>query len=430
MRNQRMKFIPIIELIIAIALIAAPPRTLTYQGKLTDDSGVAITGSRTITFKIWKDETSTASADSLWAEELSVPVTNGLFDVTLGESTPIDISFDEQYWIELTVGTETLTAREKLATVPYAHRAVYVDNIDDNWESSGDDISNTNSGNVGVGTSSPDPTAKIDVSSTESGLLIPRMTESERDAISSPATSLQIFNIDTQCFEIYDGVEWGEFWCGPPPTITICGEETEIVDVTNPATGKTWMDRNLGASRQAIASDDYKAYGALFQWGRASDGHECITWTTSTSGTPLYGTTSINSNTDNPGHSDFILEPDYPYDWRVPQNDDMWKEDGTGVNNPCPDGYRLPTEDEWADEIASWSSEDADGAFSSPLKLTVAGMRFWNVEGLMYPGIRGFYRSSTVYNHGARYLQFYTSASLPSSYRATGYSVRCIKCDD
>ena len=50
---------------------------------------------------------------------------------------------------------------------------------------------------------------------------------------------------------------------------------TAIVDVTNPVTGRTWMDRNLGASRVAMSSTDTLAYGDLYQWGRRSDGHQC-----------------------------------------------------------------------------------------------------------------------------------------------------------
>lgn len=40
------------------------------------------------------------------------------------------------------------------------------------------------------------------------------------------------------------------------------------------ATGKVWMDRNLGASRVATSSTDTSAYGDLYQWGRGSDQHQ------------------------------------------------------------------------------------------------------------------------------------------------------------
>jgi hypothetical protein len=44
--------------------------------------------------------------------------------------------------------------------------------------------------------------------------------------------------------------------------------QTTIVDVTNPTTGATWMDRNLGATQVATSSTDAAAYGDLYQWCR------------------------------------------------------------------------------------------------------------------------------------------------------------------
>ena len=72
--------------------------------------------------------------------------------------------------------------------------------------------------NVGVGTSSPDNSAKLDVSSTDGGLLIPRMTEVQRDAIATPATGLMIFQTDgTAGFYYYDGTAWTAIGSGSGP---------------------------------------------------------------------------------------------------------------------------------------------------------------------------------------------------------------------
>ena len=49
---------------------------------------------------------------------------------------------------------------------------------------------------TGIGTTSPHPSAQLDVSSNNKGLLTPRMTETERDAISSPADGLVIYQTD------------------------------------------------------------------------------------------------------------------------------------------------------------------------------------------------------------------------------------------
>jgi len=195
--------------------------------------------------------------------------------------------------------------------------------------------------------------------------------------------------------------------------------ETAVVDVTNPATGKTWMDRNLGASQVATSSIDAAAYGDLYQWGRAADGHE-------KRDSP---TTTTLSTTDTPGHGNFILAPDSPYDWRNPQNDNLWQ-GVSGVNNPCQSGYRLPTEAEWEAELATWSSNDAAGAFASPLKLPVAGYRSLSHDLLSLVGSCGYYWSGTVDGISSRLLRFFSSDAVMYSYnRAYGISVRCIKED-
>ena len=63
-------------------------------------------------------------------------------------------------------------------------------------------------GNIGVGTSTPDASALFDLTSTTRGLLPPRMTTAQRDAISTPATGLVIFNTDLNLLEIFNGTLW------------------------------------------------------------------------------------------------------------------------------------------------------------------------------------------------------------------------------
>ena len=62
---------------------------------------------------------------------------------------------------------------------------------------------------VGIGTTTPDASSALDITSTTKGLLIPRMTETQRDAISSPATGLMIYQTDgTVGFYYYNGSSW------------------------------------------------------------------------------------------------------------------------------------------------------------------------------------------------------------------------------
>ena len=189
-------------------------------------------------------------------------------------------------------------------------------------------------------------------------------------------------------------------------------------DVTNPATGKIWMDRNLGAWRVATSSTDADAYGDLYQWGRGTDGHQIRT----------SGTTATLSSVDAPGHGNFITINSGNYDWRSPQNTNLWQ-GVSGINNPCPAGYRLPTEAEWTAERASWgSNNNYAGAFGSPLKLPVAGRRSGSGGSLLDVGSGGNYWSSTVAGANSRFLFFgIIHAFVSDDYRAVGFSVRCIK---
>jgi hypothetical protein len=64
---------------------------------------------------------------------------------------------------------------------------------------------------VGINNENPDASAALDITSTTGGLLIPRMTETQRDAISPAATGLMIYQTDgTVGFYYYNGSSWAE----------------------------------------------------------------------------------------------------------------------------------------------------------------------------------------------------------------------------
>jgi uncharacterized protein (TIGR02145 family) len=203
-----------------------------------------------------------------------------------------------------------------------------------------------------------------------------------------------------------------------PDDLVYCAAgSTEVIEVESQCTGRVWMDRNLGASTRATSSTDPDAYGDLYQWGRAADGHQCRN-------SSFIKTLSSMDQVD---HDHFIIIDLFPYNWRSPNNIKLWQ--GIyGINNPCPSGFRLPTEVEFEAEIECWTSIDAEGAFDSPLKLPLAGYRsgsFGLVEGV---GQLGRYWTSTIRGVTSRRLALgKTSAGMLNSGRAGGSSVRCIK---
>jgi len=129
-------------------------------------------------------------------------------------------------------------------------------------------------GILAMGTTSPDPSAMFVLSSTNKGVLIPRMSETERNSISSPALGLQIFNTTTNCFNFWMGSSWRQ-WCGEcdfaNPTLgsnsplcessTLNLTATSISDATYSWTGPGGFTSNAqNPSRSSITSSDAGEY--------------------------------------------------------------------------------------------------------------------------------------------------------------------------
>jgi hypothetical protein len=174
--------------------------------------------------------------------------------------------------------------------------------------------------------------------------------------------------------------------------------------ITSPVTGATWLDRNLGATGVATNMNDAAGFGGYFQWGKSSSAG--FTVITATGGTN---------------------------DWSSPQNNNLWQ-GVNGVNNPCPAGFHVPTQAEWAAENIT----NATVGFNN-LKLTLAGTRGFNGSAAGGVGQIGQYWSSgsvmvqtsfspVINAYGSYALYFTSMSSANSGYsRGLGSSVRCKK---
>ncbi len=181
--------------------------------------------------------------------------------------------------------------------------------------------------------------------------------------------------------------------------------------------GILWLDRNLGADRVAQSLDDADSYGDLYQWGRLRDGHEKRD----------SGTTDVLSETDDPGHDDFITTSEAPIDWRTPQNNNLWQ-GVDGTNNPCPPGWRLPTISELETEAESWDSSNISGAFGSSLKFPAGGQR-WNSNGNIL-GQSSDIRLMTSSFGGTQNIRLLVNSSgarSANAYRAGGGEIRPVR---
>ena len=61
---------------------------------------------------------------------------------------------------------------------------------------------------IGIGTTTPDSSAALDIQSTTKGFLHPRMTTTQRDAIATPGVGLTIYNTISNCVETFNGSGW------------------------------------------------------------------------------------------------------------------------------------------------------------------------------------------------------------------------------
>ena len=268
---------------------------------------------------------------------------------------------------------------------------------------------------VGIGIEVPNTSAVLDITSNTKGLLPPRMTQTQRNAIQTPAAGLMVYCTDCGAngeLQYYNGTSW----------MNMVGSPGAVPFVTGRA-GRIWMDRNLGATQAATSINDAASYGDYYQWGRKNDGHEKRT-STAVGGPVDAGNEGVN----------FIRRDGVDNRWLKNKDDNRWnsglEESPVKVtaNDPCPEGFRVPTRDELEAEFNKFIPLTAAGAFTSVLKLPRGGYR--NHAGTLTDvGVSGNLWSSTVSLNSARKV-FYSNTEVTTNGttgRANAFPVRCIK---
>jgi hypothetical protein len=263
------------------------PQKLSYEAIIRDNAFVVLESVQVgIELSVVSD---TSSMSSAVYTETHIPTTsaNGLVQLLIGSGTTAD-TFSNIDWadgpyylmtkIDPAGGTDyTISGVTEMLAVPYVHYAGSATRADTAGRTSGliFRVSTGDSLILGDGTS----------------LILPGLTSA------NPSFSQ------------------GFVHCDPAnPT---------IIDTVMSATGRVWMDRNLGASRVAQSPDDNLAYGDLYQWGRFADGYQCRNSDT----TSTLASTAASSP-DSAWYGKFILSTSDPVDWLSTPDSMLWQ----GVN--------------------------------------------------------------------------------------------------
>jgi uncharacterized protein (TIGR02145 family) len=257
---------------------------------------------------------------------------------------------------------------------------------------------------VGVGTTSPVASAKLEIVSTTQGFLPPRMTSAQRLNILNPAEGLVVYDLTLKSIVFFNGLSWvklssssdafatisGQIWMNENLNVAVYADGTAIPEVTDPTawanlTTGAWCWYNNDATNGAI-------YGKLYNWNAVADSR--------------------------------------------------------GL---CPTGFHVPTDEEWttlsnnlggtavaggkmkSTGITRWDSPNTDATNSSGFSGLPGGVRFINANGTFFGdiGFQGFWWSSseseTIYGWNRLLVAITGDLFRNRLTKNSGSSVRCIK---
>ncbi len=175
-------------------------------------------GTSGTTFDFFQNDFTANASDNATITKIGISIaragTDGKWE-TASAFDSLSISFDK-----LANRAETLTAGSLLFSDSSGR--IDQDNANIFWNDSTKQLS--------IGTSAADASSLVDLTSTTKGFLGPRMTSTERDAISSPAAGLEIYNSTTNRANIFTGSQWKQAVITPASTLTVGSVPFVIAD--------------------------------------------------------------------------------------------------------------------------------------------------------------------------------------------------------
>jgi hypothetical protein len=422
-------------LFITLTGYSQAPQAFKYQAVIRDTSGTVIINQLvSLKISILKND---INGESVY-EEIHDITTNqlGIINLEIGRGLVVEGEFDQIPWgeysffIRLELDAEggmnyLLLGISQLLSVPYALYAEHSgsDTLQTFWKPAVTGIY-YDDGNIGIGTTEPDSSALLDLSSENKGFLPPRMNKQQILAISNPADGLMVYCTSDDKFYAYTkGSDlWREILFGTGTIVPPfpCGDSSitvnHIAGIVAPVSktvtyntvsnipgepSKCWITQNLGASHKAYSVDDDSETSAGWYW-------------------------------------QFNKKQGYMHDGTTRTPDTYWNEsideysDWLASNDPCTleigNNWRLPTYSEFYNIDISGSWNDWNGPWNSPLKLHAAGYLFESNGALMQRGSTGGWWSSSEENNVfGRYLYIRSEFSYMNSYfKGYAQTLRCV----
>jgi len=130
-----------LTLTLSLTLLVCPaytaiPQKINHQGYLTNSAGVPVTGTEQMVFSLYDVA---SGGNALWTETQTVAVNKGIYNVSLGEVTVLNLDFSVPYYLGVQVGTDPeMTPRIPLTSVGYAFRAQTVEIVGSHTHSGAD----------------------------------------------------------------------------------------------------------------------------------------------------------------------------------------------------------------------------------------------------------------------------------------------------
>lgn len=184
---------------------------------------------------------------------------------------------------------------------------------------------------VGIGTSSVDESAILEVTSSSKGFLPPRLTTVQRRNISSPSAGLIVYNTDNNCIQFYTGTDWYDPCCKNSVDNGIDAFNFLIRIDPTAAAAVTKMNTADGTSAGVdAANNDYvykltsSAAGAqelIYTAGTSeqpANGHDVFQYTTTTNPIDYKATTFISRTKAHSGNTISRLQYDFTTDHQAP----------------------------------------------------------------------------------------------------------------